>query len=127
MIEKKKKKEKNKRNSHYSFLAPKFTSKLSLIKWDEMSAIDIYNLQRALVGLYSLTTKFRNTTIKLLDIKKIEKPNHLSHIEPNIPGKVKEKEKNRRRKMESHNNYYFVIVTMVLERNFSAIFRCCDI
>ncbi|XP_035734439.1 methionyl-tRNA formyltransferase, mitochondrial-like [Vespa mandarinia] len=66
--------------------APKFTSKISLIKWDEMSAIDIYNLQRALIGLYPLTTKFRNTIIKLLDIQKIEKPNHLSHIEPNIPG-----------------------------------------
>ncbi|KAF7403041.1 hypothetical protein HZH66_005308 [Vespula vulgaris] len=66
--------------------APKFTSKISLIKWDEMSAIDIYNLQRALVGLYPLTTKFRNTMIKLLDIKKIEKPNHLSHLQLDIPG-----------------------------------------
>lgn len=58
-----------------------------------MSAIDIYNLQRALVGLYPLTTKFRNTMIKLLDIKKIEKPNHLSHLQLDIPGKQKKKKK----------------------------------
>lgn len=52
-----------------------------------MSAIDIYNLQRALIGLYPLTTKFHDKTIKLLDIRKIDKPSRLTNLESNIPGK----------------------------------------
>ncbi|KAI4499950.1 hypothetical protein M0802_004820 [Mischocyttarus mexicanus] len=73
-------------NEKEATYAPKLTSKISLIKWDEMSATDIYNLQRALVGLYPLTTKFRDMTIKLLDIRKIDKPGCLSHLESNISG-----------------------------------------
>ncbi|KAK2586276.1 hypothetical protein KPH14_001531 [Odynerus spinipes] len=68
--------------------APKLTPNISLIIWDEMSATHIYNLQRALTGLYPLTTKFQDITIKLLDVRKIQKSSHLSHIKPDIPGVV---------------------------------------
>lgn len=37
-----------------------------------MSATNVYNLHRALLGLYDLTTSFQNVKIKLLDIQKIE-------------------------------------------------------
>lgn len=37
-----------------------------------MSATNVYNLHRALLGLYNLTTSFQNVKIKLLDIQKIE-------------------------------------------------------
>lgn len=52
--------------------APKITSKISLINWNKMSATNVYNLHRALLGLYDLTTSFQNVKIKLLDIQKIE-------------------------------------------------------
>lgn len=52
-----------------------------------MSATRIYNLQRSLTGLYPLTTKFQDMTIKLLGIREIPNPStSLLHIEPNIPG-----------------------------------------
>lgn len=37
-----------------------------------MSATNVYNLHRALVGLYPLTTSFQNAKIKLFDVHKIE-------------------------------------------------------
>ncbi|KAI4495202.1 hypothetical protein M0804_001403 [Polistes exclamans] len=73
-------------NEKEATYAPKLTPKISLIKWDEMSSIDIYNLQRALMELYPLTTKFHDKTIKLLDIRKIDKPSRLTNLESNIPG-----------------------------------------
>lgn len=71
-------KSQNKTNITY---APKVTSKLALINWNEMSAKNIYDLHRALLGLYPLTTIFQDATIKLCDIKKIEE---------SIPTKLKE-------------------------------------
>ncbi|XP_043251399.1 methionyl-tRNA formyltransferase, mitochondrial isoform X1 [Colletes gigas] len=67
--------------------APKITSKIASIKWNEMSASNVYNLYRALLGLYPLVTTFQNTTIKLHDIKKIEKPVPTELIEE-MPGVV---------------------------------------
>ncbi|XP_011166430.2 methionyl-tRNA formyltransferase, mitochondrial [Solenopsis invicta] len=54
--------------------APKITSKISLVKWDEMTAKNVYDLQRALVGLYPLKTKLDGMTIKLLDVRQTSKP-----------------------------------------------------
>lgn len=71
----------NSKISNLYFLAPKVTSKLALINWNEMSAKNIYDLHRALLGLYPLTTIFQDATIKLCDIKKIEE---------SIPTKLKE-------------------------------------
>ncbi|XP_078040849.1 methionyl-tRNA formyltransferase, mitochondrial isoform X2 [Augochlora pura] len=48
--------------------APKITSKIASVKWNEMSARNIYNLHRALMGLYPLSTRFINKTVKLYDI-----------------------------------------------------------
>ncbi|XP_076656274.1 methionyl-tRNA formyltransferase, mitochondrial isoform X1 [Halictus rubicundus] len=70
----------NEANATY---APKITSKIAIVKWDEMSATNIYNLHRALVGLYPLSTRLGNKTVKLYDVmithksiakKFIEKP-----------------------------------------------------
>ncbi|XP_077266069.1 methionyl-tRNA formyltransferase, mitochondrial isoform X2 [Temnothorax americanus] len=49
--------------------APKITSKISVVKWDEMTAKNVYDLHRALLGSYSLKTKFDGTGIKLLDVR----------------------------------------------------------
>ncbi|KYN21043.1 Methionyl-tRNA formyltransferase, mitochondrial [Trachymyrmex cornetzi] len=54
--------------------APKVSSKTSLVKWDEMTAKNVYDLQRALLGLYPLKTKFDDVTIKLLDVRQTSKP-----------------------------------------------------
>ncbi|TGZ53431.1 Methionyl-tRNA formyltransferase, mitochondrial [Temnothorax longispinosus] len=49
--------------------APKITSKIAVVKWDEMTAKNVYDLHRALLGSYSLKTKFDGTGIKLLDVR----------------------------------------------------------
>ncbi|XP_036144521.1 methionyl-tRNA formyltransferase, mitochondrial isoform X2 [Monomorium pharaonis] len=54
--------------------APKVTSKTCLVKWDEMTAKNVYDLQRALVGVYPLKTKLDGVTIKLLDVRQTSKP-----------------------------------------------------
>ncbi|XP_071646363.1 methionyl-tRNA formyltransferase, mitochondrial isoform X1 [Temnothorax longispinosus] len=51
------------------FVAPKITSKIAVVKWDEMTAKNVYDLHRALLGSYSLKTKFDGTGIKLLDVR----------------------------------------------------------
>ncbi|XP_076221688.1 methionyl-tRNA formyltransferase, mitochondrial isoform X2 [Nomia melanderi] len=60
----------NEANATY---APKITSKIASVKWDEMSATNVYNLHRALLGLYPLSTRLIDTPVKLHDIKIAEK------------------------------------------------------
>lgn len=47
--------------------APRVTSSLAAIKWQDMEAMQIYNLHRALTGIYSLTTTWHGLPIKLLE------------------------------------------------------------
>lgn len=68
--------------------APKVTSKLSLIKWDEMTAKNVYDLQRALYELYPLTTKFMDLTVKLLDVRVLKEPAPGKYPSNRIPGLV---------------------------------------
>lgn len=49
-----------------------------------MSAEEIYNLSRALCGIYHLTTKWEQTTVKLINVKRCM----INKIEPIVPGKV---------------------------------------
>jgi len=76
---------------HYStilfdIVAPKATSKISLVKWDSMTAKNVYDLHRGLLGLYPLTTKFNNKTIKLFDIRPVSK-SVTTNSESEVPGK----------------------------------------
>lgn len=52
-----------------------------------MSATNVYNLHRALVGLYPLTTSFQNAKIKLFDVQKIESESIVTNLEGAEPGK----------------------------------------
>jgi methionyl-tRNA formyltransferase len=47
--------------------APRVTSSLAAIKWQDIEAREVYNLHRALTGLYSLTTTWHGLPIKLLE------------------------------------------------------------
>ncbi|XP_076379067.1 methionyl-tRNA formyltransferase, mitochondrial [Megalopta genalis] len=67
--------------------APKITSMIAFVKWNEMSARNIYNLHRALIGLYTLRTKFINKTVKLYDITITDKSIAVKFIEE-APGMV---------------------------------------
>lgn len=49
--------------------APKIRKTISIVKWNEMTAKDVYNLQRALTGIFSLRTTFQGKPIKILGIK----------------------------------------------------------
>jgi methionyl-tRNA formyltransferase len=46
--------------------APRVTSSLAVIKWQNMEAVKVFNLHRALTGMYSLTTTWHELPIKLL-------------------------------------------------------------
>ncbi|CAH2105435.1 unnamed protein product [Euphydryas editha] len=47
--------------------AKKINKGISEVRWFDMSAEDVYNLYRAIYGLYPLTTKFREKQIKLFN------------------------------------------------------------
>jgi methionyl-tRNA formyltransferase len=47
--------------------APRVTSSLAVIKWQNMEAVKVYNLHRALTEIYSLSTTWHGVPIKLLE------------------------------------------------------------
>ncbi|KAL0882463.1 hypothetical protein ABMA27_000936 [Loxostege sticticalis] len=47
--------------------ANKINKSISEVRWSEMDALQVYNLYRAIFGLYPLTTTFRNKQMKLLN------------------------------------------------------------
>lgn len=49
------------------FAAPRVTSALAVINWQNMEAVKVYNLHRALTGKYLLTTTWHGLHIKLLE------------------------------------------------------------
>ncbi|KAF3429378.1 hypothetical protein E2986_03187 [Frieseomelitta varia] len=75
--------------------APKVTSNISLINWNEMSATNVYNLHRALFGLYALTTLYQNVKVKLFDIQKIKAESIATQLEGEKPGIVIYNKKNK--------------------------------
>ncbi|XP_039750161.1 methionyl-tRNA formyltransferase, mitochondrial [Pararge aegeria] len=47
--------------------AKKINKRISEVNWAEKSAKEVYNLYRAIYGLYALTTKFKDKQMKLFD------------------------------------------------------------
>ncbi|XP_075971744.1 methionyl-tRNA formyltransferase, mitochondrial [Anticarsia gemmatalis] len=47
--------------------AKKIDKSISEVRWSHMSAIEVYNLYRAIYGLFPLTTTFQNKQMKLFD------------------------------------------------------------
>lgn len=47
--------------------AKKINKSISEVSWTEKSAKEVYNLYRAIYGVYPLTTKFRDKQMKLFD------------------------------------------------------------
>lgn len=47
--------------------APRVTSSLAVVNWRKMDTVKVYNLHRALTGMYSLTTRWHGLPIKLLE------------------------------------------------------------
>lgn len=71
--------------------APKIRSEMCIIKWNKMSAKRIYDLHRALFGLYPLTTFLEDTKVKFLDIELIDptlSSDLISKLEGEAPGTV---------------------------------------
>nr|XP_034829975.1 methionyl-tRNA formyltransferase, mitochondrial isoform X2 [Maniola hyperantus] len=52
--------------------AKKINKSISIVSWNEKSAREVYNLYRAIYGLYPLTTKFRDKQMKLFDAFLVE-------------------------------------------------------
>ncbi|KAJ8961726.1 hypothetical protein NQ318_021326 [Aromia moschata] len=49
--------------------APKVTSDFAVVRWDELSSSQIYNLDRAMSGLFPLTTSWEGIPLKLIGIR----------------------------------------------------------
>lgn len=52
--------------------AKKINKNISEVRWNEMGARDVYNLYRAIYGLYPLRTKFRDKQMKLFNAFLVE-------------------------------------------------------
>lgn len=46
--------------------AKKLNKEVAIVKWNDLSALEVYNLYRALFGLYELKTTWQGIPIKLL-------------------------------------------------------------
>ncbi|KAG7211296.1 hypothetical protein KM043_010596 [Ampulex compressa] len=66
--------------------ARRISKKTASIRWNDMTSKDIYNLHRALLGIYSLTTKFQERKAKLLNIEKVENPSEEIRARHGPPG-----------------------------------------
>lgn len=53
--------------------APKIKSSFAHVNWKKMSSREVYNLYRALVSLYPLTTAWNGVTVKLHELDLCEK------------------------------------------------------
>ncbi|CAB3239320.1 unnamed protein product [Arctia plantaginis] len=47
--------------------AKKINKSISVVRWSQMTAAEVYNLYRAIYGLFPLTTKFQGKQMKLFD------------------------------------------------------------
>lgn len=54
-------------------LAPRVTSKIAIIDWNKHSALELYNLSRAIDGLYQITTYFNGNAVKLYNVKEFNR------------------------------------------------------
>ncbi|XP_063911518.1 methionyl-tRNA formyltransferase, mitochondrial-like isoform X1 [Zophobas morio] len=66
--------------------APKISPQLSHIKWEKMTSQEIYNLARALDGIFHVQTTWSGTLVKLINIEKAE--NDINENENSQPGRV---------------------------------------
>lgn len=53
-----------------------------------MTAKNVYDLHRGLLGFYPLTTMFGDTAIKLFDIRLASKPSGITNSEDDVPGDI---------------------------------------
>ena len=70
----------------YLIIAPRITSSFANVDWEHMSARKIYNLGRALTGLYPLFTTWNSTPIKLFDVELCEEVSNVTAL--GMPGFV---------------------------------------
>lgn len=52
---------------YFSVLAKKINKHISEVRWSELDAAQVYNLYRAIYGLYPLTTNFKGKPMKLFN------------------------------------------------------------
>lgn len=62
--------------------APRITPSIAQINWNSMSSNCVYNLYRALVGVYALSTSFNDSSIKLYDLSKCIDEMNCENITP---------------------------------------------
>ena len=68
-------------------LAPKITLEMAFIKWNEMSAENVYNLQRALTGIQPVRANLNDQVVKLVGIKVVPQTTKIDCSEIKRPGK----------------------------------------
>lgn len=62
------------------FIAPKVTQAIADVRWESMTAQQVYNLYRALYSFKPITTKWQQYVVKLIDIRPDDKRSIDSHL-----------------------------------------------
>ncbi|XP_058796329.1 methionyl-tRNA formyltransferase, mitochondrial isoform X2 [Phymastichus coffea] len=94
--------------------APKITQKNSFINWKEMSAQDVYNLQRALLGIHPLRAYLDNQIIKLLDIKCVDDPTSVHCTQEKFPGLAIFDKRKRALYISCQGNSWISVKTVII-------------
>ncbi|XP_001605224.2 methionyl-tRNA formyltransferase, mitochondrial [Nasonia vitripennis] len=94
--------------------APKITPEISFIKWNEMTAEQVYNLQRGLLGIHPLRTYFNNQVIKLLDIKAIPESTKVNCLREKEPGLAIYDKKNKILYVSCQENSWISVGTVII-------------
>ncbi|XP_044017482.1 methionyl-tRNA formyltransferase, mitochondrial, partial [Aphidius gifuensis] len=90
--------------------APKINKNISFVRWTEMTAQQVYNLQRSLIGIYPLTTVFNNQIVKIFGIKiHNDSPSCNENLEASSPGAIIYDCKNNVLLVKCHDNKWVSI------------------
>lgn len=57
---------------YFSILAPKIQPSLGHVSWQDKNAGSLYNLWRALFGIFHITTFWHGTQVRLMEAQKFE-------------------------------------------------------
>ncbi|XP_014211448.1 methionyl-tRNA formyltransferase, mitochondrial [Copidosoma floridanum] len=94
--------------------APKITEKISYINWKDMSATNIYNLQRALCGIEPLRTHFNKEVVKLLDVRVVSESANINCTREKVPGLAIFDKKNKKLYVSCKGNGWITVGTVVI-------------
>ncbi|XP_015116239.1 methionyl-tRNA formyltransferase, mitochondrial [Diachasma alloeum] len=103
--------------------APKIQKSISIVKWAELTAREVYNLQRALTGIFPLKTTFQGKSLKIFGVKlPCKLPRDVYDLKSN-PGMVVYDKQDRLLMVQCKNDSWVTIEEILMpgKRKMSAV------